>query len=126
MLDLLLVAPTLGALDAAGSAIEAIGYAWRSEYGLPGCRYCTLDDPATGARRVQAHADAYANPAVRGHLAFRDALRDRPALAAASAHKKVRCAARHADDGWAYAVCKAAWVARAEAEALASGYPRAA
>ncbi|MEA2595537.1 MAG: hypothetical protein QOF01_2006 [Thermomicrobiales bacterium] len=55
ILDLMPIVTSLTALDEARPRIEALGYAWWGEYGLPERRHCTLDDQATGHRRVQLH-----------------------------------------------------------------------
>ena len=53
VIDLIPVVRSLNQLDQSQRDIEALGYSWRGEYGLPGRRYCILDDPQTG-RRLRA------------------------------------------------------------------------
>ena len=120
VLDLLPEFESLDALDAARAKIESLGYEWMGEFGLPGRRYCRLDDPVSGRRIVQAHAYVQNSPEITRHLAFRDALRANASLRAAYASVKGKCAALHPGDARGYGECKADWIQKVEARALAA------
>ncbi|MEL7025685.1 MAG: GrpB family protein [Pseudomonadota bacterium] len=117
VIDLLPVFETDGALDAAQRSVEAMGYEWLGEYGLPGRRYARRNGP-DGHREVQVHCYALGSPEITRHLAFRDALRGNAGLRAAYTSVKARCAALHAGDPRAYGDCKSSWIKKVEARAL--------
>jgi GrpB-like predicted nucleotidyltransferase (UPF0157 family) len=106
------------ALEASRMLIESLGYAWWGEYGLPGRRYCTLDDPLTGRRKVQLHGYVVDSAEITRHLAFRDFLRARPDVARAYEAEKSRCRDLHLHDSHAYTDCKCDWIQRIQEEAL--------
>jgi GrpB-like predicted nucleotidyltransferase (UPF0157 family) len=118
ILDLMPVVLSLAKFDDSRSIIEGLGYLWWGEYGLPGRRYCTLDDPLTGRRMVQLHCFEQASSQITRHLAFRDYLRSNPDLARAYDVEKSRCRDLHPLDSHAYNDCKDAWIRRIEAQAL--------
>jgi len=117
IIDLMPLVTDLAALDLERGAVEALGYRWHGEYGIPGRRYCTLD---AGDRRVaQLHIFTMGAPEAHRHLAFRDYLRARPGIAAAYAEVKRRARDLHPGDSHAYGAEKQPWIDRAEAAALA-------
>ena len=118
VLDLLPVFESDRARLEARRAIEALGYDWRGAQGFSGRSYARRND----APFVHAHGYTQGHPAIRRHLALRDALRDNAALRAAYTSVKAACAARHPDGGPDYQGCKSAWIDKAEARALAR-YP---
>ncbi len=120
VVDLVAEVRTLEAADAARVPVEALGYVWLGEHGVPGRRYCVFDDRATGQRLVQAQFLPAGSADIARHLAFRDALRARRDLARTYEAEKGRCQALHLEDADAYAECKRAWIDAAEAEALAA------
>lgn len=117
IIDLMPLVSDLAALDVERGAVEALGYRWHGEYGIPERRYCTLD---VGDRRVaQLHFFTMVSPQVHRHLAFRDYLRARPGIRAAYAEVKRRARDRHPGDSHAYGAEKQPWIDRTEADALA-------
>lgn len=120
VIDLLVVAIDLAALDGVRPAWEALGYVWQGEHGIVGRRYCTLSHARTGQRRVHLHGYAEGHVAVRRHLVFRDHLRARADVATAYEQEKRRCARLHPNDSGAYAACKQHWIEHTLAEAMGS------
>lgn len=120
IIDLMPEVTDLRGLDTHREAVEALGYRWWGEYGIAGRRYCVLSDPKTGKRLIQIHCFASGSPDIARHLAFRDHLRRRPAIARAYETEKRRARDLHPDDSHAYTEEKAAWIRAIEAEALAA------
>lgn len=117
ILDLMPVVLSHAEFDNARLIVEGLGYVWWGEYGLPGRRYCTLDDPLNGRRNVQLHCYQLGSSEIVRHLAFRDYLRARPDLAREYDAEKCRCRDLHPLDSYAYSDCKNGWIRRIEAEA---------
>ncbi len=120
IVDLLAEAPVMAALDGAAELFRILGYRWLGEHGIPGRRYCTLDDPVTGRRIVHLHCFLAGCAQIDSHLVFRDHLRAHPVTARAYESEKLRCAARWPHDRQAYTAGKAAWIEATVQEALAA------
>jgi GrpB-like predicted nucleotidyltransferase (UPF0157 family) len=118
IIDLIPVAVSLDALDAAQPKLETLGYRWFGEFGLPGRRYCWRKDPSTGKRAVQLHCYAKGWHEIDRHLAFADYLRAHPHIAKDYEAEKVRAARLHPDSTLDYNDAKNDWIKRTEADAL--------
>ena len=119
ILDLLPVVQNLNEVDLKRENLERVGYEWWGEFGLPGRRYATKNEPGTGQRLVQLHCYGVGALDIDRHLAFRNYLRRNPELVTAYEDEKVRCLALHSDNSLKYGACKSAWIDAVEAAALA-------
>jgi GrpB-like predicted nucleotidyltransferase (UPF0157 family) len=117
IIDLMPLVTALADLDPERSRVEALGYRWHGEFGVPGRRYCTLSDEG-GERIVQLHFFKVDSPQVQRHIAFRDYLRAHPEVAGAYEREKRRARDLHPNDSHAYTDEKAAWIEHIEARAL--------
>jgi GrpB-like predicted nucleotidyltransferase (UPF0157 family) len=117
IIDLMPLVRDLDDLDRQRPRVEALGYHWHGELGIPGRRYCTLSD-TTGARIVQLHFFHTDSPHAARHIAFRDYLRAHPEAARAYENEKRRARDLHPNDSHAYSDEKAAWIRNMEEASL--------
>ncbi|MEZ4648486.1 MAG: GrpB family protein [Candidatus Eisenbacteria bacterium] len=96
IIDILVEATSLDALDDRAEAMVDAGYESLGEFGIPGRRYYRMDDE-TGTRVCQVHAFEAGSPGANRHLAFRDFMRSHPDLAREYSELKVRLAGRNLD-----------------------------
>ncbi len=113
IIDILVTAHSLGAVDGRASAMEAAGYEARGEHGIPGRRYYKK---APGLSDVGFHVHAFARGSrhIARHMRFRDFLLLRPDIAqeySALKHSLANSAGELVDD---YAERKAAFVDRVQ------------
>jgi GrpB-like predicted nucleotidyltransferase (UPF0157 family) len=119
IIDLMPIARDEAALDAMESGMLKLGYEWLGEFGIPGRRYCRMNDSITGKRKFQLHCFARDSSEIARHLAFRDYLRAFPVIAKEYEAEKRRAAALHPDNVLAYNDAKNDWIKRTEYDALA-------
>jgi GrpB-like predicted nucleotidyltransferase (UPF0157 family) len=120
VLDVGIAVESEAAADACIAPLAALGYAYRGPYGDdPRRRYYVRD--ADGVRVAHLHLYVLPAPAWDEKLAFRDALRGDPVLAAAYEAEKWRMAAEVGWDKSAYSVAKGPFVERVLAGLRASG-----
>ena len=109
ILDIAAAVADLSGLPALVAALEAAGYAYKGEYGLPGRHFFTLGDPA----RVHLHVVVQGSGHWSSWIALRDRLRADPDLRARYAALKAGLAAQHARDRDAYTAAKSGFIREA-------------
>lgn len=117
IIDLCPEVSSLEWLDERREAIEAAGFEYWGEYGIPGRRFC----PQTGGdgwRRVNVHCFLSGQEGLIRHLAFRDYLRTYPDIARDYERIKQACAERFREEPHAYTDCKGKWIQATQARAL--------
>lgn len=116
ILDILPVVRSLVEVDTRRTALEALGYEYMGEFGIPGRRYLRKGGDN---RTHQVHIFENGNTAdILRHLAFRDYLRTHPAACAAYGALKQRLAKQYPDDIEGYCDGKNAFVKENERLAL--------
>lgn len=117
ILDILLGAPSLQAVEARVPDLCACGYDYLPEHEamLPQRRF--LAWPGSRPRRFHLHGVALGSDFWVDHLLFRDALRASPELASAYLDLKRELAARMGDDRAGYTEGKTAFIAAVVAKA---------
>jgi GrpB-like predicted nucleotidyltransferase (UPF0157 family) len=119
IVDLMPVVRSVSKLDEQQSVLQQLGYRYWGDYGIPGRRYCTLDEPSTGLRKFQLHCFQPESCEIERHLAFRDYLRANELKAQEYDAEKRRCRELHPDDSHAYCDAKSDWITAELPAALA-------
>ena len=130
VIDIVGVASSMAALDAAADGARALGLGWHGEFGVDGRRFCTLDAAvaagkdaggknAGGERIANFHFYAAGSRHIKLQVAFRDYLRAHGDVAAAYADEKRRIRALHPDDSVAYSAEKGPFIRALLDKALA-------
>lgn len=121
IIDILVAASSLAAVDDRQTELAALGYLAKGENGIAGRRYFQKG----GAQRSHhLHVYQHGDPHLHRHLAFRDYLRAHPALASEYAALKQMLALSCNNDSRCYQNGKADFLQVHQARALA-GYARA-
>jgi GrpB-like predicted nucleotidyltransferase (UPF0157 family) len=116
-IDLMPIVKSLAELDARQPQIEALGYIWRGEFGIPGRRYCIREEQ--GRRLFHVHCNEAGSPEIARTLDFRDYLRAHPEEARTYEVQKRAAAAAHSDDSLAYSHAKSDWIRACVVRAMA-------
>jgi len=117
IIDLCPVVTRLSDLDRRQKAVEALGYVWRGEFGVPERRFCSRD--IAGLRRFQLHCFAEGAEELARMLAFRDFLRTHADEARGYAAEKRKAAAAHPSDILLYNDAKSSWIVSCRERAMA-------
>lgn len=114
-LDLLGEVANLNLVAEAEKALETLGYEARGAFGIEGRAFFVKGAPDP---THHLHVFQSGHPEILRHLAFREYLTARPALAAQYAKLKSDLAKAHRHDITGYQAGKSAWIRRVEQEAL--------
>jgi GrpB-like predicted nucleotidyltransferase (UPF0157 family) len=117
IIDILVEVDDIRTFDAFSSAFAGLGYEAKGEFGIPGRRYFRKES-TEGVRTHQIHAFERCSPASERHLAFRDYMIGRPAIAQSYSLLKQQLAASHPDDIEAYMDGKDTFIKEHEEKAL--------
>jgi GrpB-like predicted nucleotidyltransferase (UPF0157 family) len=107
-IDLMPIVRSLHELDARQPQVEAFGYVWRDEFGIPGRRYCIREEHRKRLFHVHCHQEGH--PEIARTLVFRDYLRAHAEEARAYEALKRVAAAKHPSDTLAYSNAKSDWI----------------
>ncbi len=118
IIDMLLFVRDLDELDAKATALAAMKYEAKREFGIAGRRYFRKHD-AQGVCTHHVHAFRSGDPEGVRHIAFRDYMNAHPDCASAYGQLKLPLAAQHANDAEAYMDGKNGFVKEHERKALA-------
>ena len=75
IIDILGSVASLDELDQKKNRLEAIGYEYKGEFGIPGRRFCILHNPEKTIGYVHLHVFQHGHFEIEKHLRFRDYLR---------------------------------------------------
>jgi GrpB-like predicted nucleotidyltransferase (UPF0157 family)/uncharacterized protein YdhG (YjbR/CyaY superfamily) len=109
VIDMLILAESLEALDEATPALVALGYEAKGEFGIPRRRYFRKNSE-DGVRTHQIHGFEASSPEVQRHLVFRDYLRQNPDVADRYSDLKQQLANRFDADVERYADAKGPFI----------------
>jgi GrpB-like predicted nucleotidyltransferase (UPF0157 family) len=118
VIDLMPIVANLPQFEQMQDQVEALGFKWHGEFGVPGRRFCTLDDEQ-GHRLANIHCYQPDSIDARKQLVFRNYLRHFPDIAAAYQKEKKRCQALYPDNSVAYSAEKGEWIRRVLVDAFA-------
>jgi GrpB-like predicted nucleotidyltransferase (UPF0157 family) len=111
VIDLMPIVTSVAAFDARQGDVEALGFGWHGEFGVPGRRFCTLDN-ADGKRLANIHCYQPDSIDARKQMVFRNYLRANKSVADAYEAEKQRCQKLYPDNSVAYSAEKGEWIRR--------------
>lgn len=117
IVDILVEAEALSAIDTHANRMEQVGYQVMGEYGIPGRRYFRKDS-TTGVRLFHVHVFTKGDVHIERHLAFRDFLIQHPDWAQDYSQLKRKLAFEHANSSRSYTAAKTEFVMMVEKIAL--------